>query len=193
MTTKNATKETSKTPNLPPLPKDGEPLHIGNTTATVETVAAKGAAVPTVTLRLKRVLRAPPERIYQAFLDPDAYAKWLPPDGFVGQVHKMESKVGGTFRMSFSTVSKSWTNFFGGTYTELVPNRRIVHTDHFETDDPMMKGEMKVTIILTPVEGGTEISITQEGIPQPVASGSPYGWAQSLDNLARLVEPELPF
>jgi uncharacterized protein YndB with AHSA1/START domain len=105
----------------------------------------------------------------------------------------MDARVGGKFRMSFYTVNKSWSNTFGGTYVELVPNKKIVHSDRFESDDPMMQGEMRVTITLTPVEGGTQLDIVQEGIPAPVASGSPYGWSQSLDKLAQLVEPELPF
>lgn len=148
----------------------------------------------TITLRLSRIIHAPAERVYQAFLDPDAYAKWLPPHGFSGKVHKMEPKVGGQFRMSFSTINRSWTNFFGGTYTELVPHSKIVHTDHFESDDPSMQGEMTVTILLSPVPGGTRLDITQAGIPKgPSASGAPIGWGQSLDNLARLCEQELPF
>ena len=179
----------SNAPAEPPAPPEGKPFNVGATTAIFNTV--KGAK-PTVTLRLKRVLKAPPERIYQAFLDPDALAKWIPPDGFVGKVYHLEPKVGGTYRMSFSTVGGKWTSVFGGKYLELIPNRRIVNTDAFETDDPSMQGTMKVTITLTPVQGGTEIEIVQEGIPAgPAASGSPYGWAQSLDNLARLVEPEL--
>lgn len=146
----------------------------------------------TLTLRLRRVIKAPAERIYRCFLDPDAYAKWLPPHGFVGHVHKMEPKVGGSYRMSFTTISKSWTQSFGGVYKELVPNKRIVHTDRFE--DPKNPGEMTVTIDLKPVAGGTEVLIEQRGIPAgPMAEGSPYGWSQSLDNLATLCEIELPF
>jgi uncharacterized protein YndB with AHSA1/START domain len=148
----------------------------------------------TLTLRLSRTIKAPPERVYQCFLDPDAYAKWLPPHGFTGKVHRMEPKVGGTYRMSFSTINRGWTEFFGGKYTELVPNKRIVHTDRFETDDPSMQGEMTVTIELTKVPAGTRVDIVQEGIPKgPAASGAPVGWSQSLDNLASLCEQELPF
>jgi uncharacterized protein YndB with AHSA1/START domain len=162
-------------------------LTLGATTAHTET-----SPDGTLTLRLRRVIKAPAERIYQCFLDPDAYAKWLPPHGFVGKVHKMDAKVGGSYRMSFQTISKSWTQSFGGTYKELVPNRRIVHTDEFEGDGP--KAKMTVTIDLKPVAGGTEILIEQSGIPAgPMAEGSPYGWSQSLDNLATMCEIELPF
>jgi uncharacterized protein YndB with AHSA1/START domain len=163
-------------------------LQVGATSATV-TPAADG----TTTLRLERIIRAPAERIYQCFLDPDAYAKWLPPHGFTGKVHGMEPKVGGTFRMSFSTIDRRWTHFFHGSYKELVPGRRIVHTDRFE-DPAMGEGEMTVTIDLEPVEGGTRVRIVQSGIPRgPAADGAPYGWSQSLDNLAALCEQELPF
>lgn len=145
------------------------------------------------TLRISRVVKAPRERVYQAFLDPDAMAKWLPPHGFTGHVHHLEARVGGSFRMSFSTLDRKWTQFFGGTYLELEPYERIVHTDKFETDDPAMKGEMKLTVTFKDVPGGTEVQIVHEGIPEPAASGAPEGWKQSLDNLSRLVEAELPF
>jgi uncharacterized protein YndB with AHSA1/START domain len=185
--TQNQTKTTSHLPP-PPMPPEGKPFEVGLTTATVTTSPQK-----TVSLRLRRVIKAPAERIYKAFLDADALATWLPPHGFMGKVHHFEPKVGGTFRMSFRTFS-GWSNTFGGTYVELVPNKKIVHTDKFETDDPSMQGEMRVTILLTPVEGGTQLDIVQEGIPAgPAASGAPYGWSQSLDKLAQLVEPELPF
>jgi uncharacterized protein YndB with AHSA1/START domain len=177
-----------------PKPAAGKPaataktLTLGKTNATV-TPAADG----TTSLRLVRVIKAPAERIYQCFLDPDAYAKWLPPHGFTGKVHKMEPKVGGTFRMSFSTINRGWTHAFGGTYKELVPNKRIVHTDKFE-DETMGKGTMTVTIDHTPVKDGTEVTIVQAGIPKgPAGDGAPYGWSQSLDNLATLCEQELPF
>jgi uncharacterized protein YndB with AHSA1/START domain len=169
------------------MPPEGKPFQVGPTTATVNTHGS------TVTLRLKRVIKATPEKIYKAFLDPDALAAWLPPHGMVARTHSMDARVGGTFRMSFYTVNKSWSSSFGGTYVELVPSKKIVHTDKFETDDPSMQGEMRVTIQLTPVAEGTLIEIVQEGIPAPVAAGSPYGWSQSLDKLAQLVEPELPF
>ncbi|HJQ92864.1 MAG TPA: SRPBCC domain-containing protein [Candidatus Thermoplasmatota archaeon] len=171
-----------------PAPMAAQTLTLGKTNATV-TPASDG----TTSLRLVRVIKAPAERIYQAFLDADAYAKWLPPHGFTGHVHKMEPKVGGVFRMSFSTISKSWSHTFGGVYKELVPNKRIVHTDRFE-DESMGKGEMTVTIDLKPVKDGTEVTIVQSGIPKgPAGEGAPYGWSQSLDNLATLCEQELPF
>ncbi len=145
------------------------------------------------TLRISRVFKAPRERVYQAYLDPDAMSKWLPPNGFTGHVHHADVRVGGTFRMSFSTINRSWSHSFGGVYKELVPNRRIVHTDRFE-DESMGKGEMTVTIDLKPVDGGTEVTIVQSGIPKgPAAEGAPYGWSQSLDNLARLCEADIPF
>lgn len=184
------TQETAKTSHLPPppMPPEGKPFEVGATTAIVTTTPQK-----TVTLRLKRTIKASPEKIYKAFTDADALVAWLPPHGFIARMHSYEAKVGGTFRMSFYTATKSWGNTFGGTYVELVPNRKIVHTDKFETDDPEMQGEMRVTITLTPVEGGTLVEVVQEGIPASAASGAPYGWAQSFDKLANLVEPELPF
>lgn len=184
----NQTKTTSHLPP-PPTPPEGKPFEIGATTAIVDTTPQK-----TITLRLKRVIKASPEKIYKAFLDADALSAWLPPHGFVGKMHSFDPRVGGKFRMSFYTVTKSWENTFGGTYIELVPSKRIVHTDKFESDDPTMQGEMKVTIVLTPHADGTLVEIVQEGIPAgPAASGAPYGWSQSLDKLAQLVEPELPF
>ncbi|HVL88367.1 MAG TPA: SRPBCC family protein [Candidatus Thermoplasmatota archaeon] len=148
------------------------------------------------TLRLQRVLKAPPERVYQAFLDPDALAKWIPPNGFTGHVHHLDARVGGTFRMSFSTINRSWTQYFGGRYLELRPHERIVHTDKFEGDVPGFPSdhEMKVTITFARVAGGTEVTIVQENLPPgPASEGAPEGWKQSIENLARLVEAELPF
>ncbi len=161
----------------------GKTLTIGATTATVG-----GNPDGTTTLRLTRVIKAPAERVYQCFLDADAYAKWLPPHGFTGKVHEMQPKVGGKYRMSFSTIDRKMTHFFGGRFVELVPNKRIVHTDRFE-DPAMGTSEMTVTIDLVPVKGGTELRIEQRGIPKgPAADGAPYGWSQSLDNLAALCE-----
>jgi uncharacterized protein YndB with AHSA1/START domain len=171
----------------PPAPPMNKTFHVGATEALVEPHGA------TVTLRVKRLIKAKPEKIYNAFLDPDALAAWLPPHGMVARTHALEPRVGGKFRMSFYTPNKSWSNTFGGTYVELVPNRRIVHTDEFETEDPTMKGAMRFTITLTPAEGGTMVEVVQEGIPVPIAGGSPYGWSQSFEKLALLVEPELPF
>lgn len=188
MTTQKQTKTESHL-QMPPAPPEGTPFEVGATTAIVNTTPQK-----TITLRLKRFIKAPPEKIYKAFLDADLYAAWLPPHGFVGKVHAMDARVGGKFRMSFYTASKSWENTFGGTYVELVPNKKIVHTDKFETDDPTMQGEMRVTITLTPQEAGTLVEVVQEGIPAgPAGSGAPYGWSQSFEKLAQLVEPELPF
>ena len=147
-------------------------------------------------LRITRVLKAPRERVYLAFLDPDAMAKWLPPHGFTGRVHQQDLRVGGTFRMSFSTLDRKWTQFFGGRYVELKPYERIVHTDKFETDDPAMQVEMLVTVTLKDVPGGTEVTVVQQGLdelPKEMSSGAPEGWSQSIENLARLVEAELPF
>jgi uncharacterized protein YndB with AHSA1/START domain len=188
MTTSQKQTKNESHAQQPPMPPEGKPFEVGATTAIVTTTPQK-----TVTLRLKRLIKASPEKIYKAFTDADALSAWLPPHGFVGKMHSYEAKVGGKFRMSFYTVTKSWSNTFGGTYVELVPSSKIVHTDKFETDDPTMQGEMRVTITLTPQEGGTLVEIVQEGIPAMIASGAPYGWSQSLDKLANLVEPELPF
>ncbi len=155
---------------------------------------AKPSPPGTATVRLTRVFKAPPERLWKCFTDPDAYAKWLPPHGFTGHVHHMDAKVGGTFRMSFQTINRSWSETFGGRYVEMAPYERLVHTNKFETDDPAMQGEMTTTITFTPVPGGTRVDVVQEGIPPgPAADGAPVGWGQSLDNLQRLVEQELPF
>jgi len=145
----------------------------------------------TGTVRLHRVLRAPPERIYRAFLDADAMAKWLPPHGFTGRVHHLEAKVGGTYRMSFTNFATGHSHSFGGEYLELTPNERIRHTDRF--DDPNLPGEMQVTVSLKPVSCGTEVSIVQEGIPGVIPVEACYlGWQESLALLAQLVEPEIP-
>jgi uncharacterized protein YndB with AHSA1/START domain len=143
------------------------------------------------TIRLHRVLRAPPERIYRAFLDPDAMAKWLPPDGFTGKVHHMDARVGGSYKMSFTNFSGGGSHSFGGKYLELVPNERIRHTDEF--DDPNLPGTMQVTVVLKKVSMGTDVSIAQEGIPDAIPAEACYlGWQESLVLLAKLVEPEIP-
>jgi uncharacterized protein YndB with AHSA1/START domain len=145
----------------------------------------------TGTVRLHRVLRAPPERIYRAFLEADALAKWLPPYGFTCKVHHLEAKVGGSFRMSFSNFGNGSGNSFGGEYLELVPNARLRYTDKF--DDPNLPGEMQVTVDLRKVLCGTEIQIVQEGIPEVIPTEMCYlGWQESLAQLATLVEPEIP-
>jgi uncharacterized protein YndB with AHSA1/START domain len=145
----------------------------------------------TNTVRLYRVLRAPPERIYRAFLDPDALPKWLPPNGFTGKVHHLEPTVGGTYRMSFTNFTSGHAHSFGGEYLELVPNERIRHTDRF--DDPNMPGEMQVTISLRKVLVGTELNVVQEGLPAFIPVEACYlGWQESLTLLAALVEAEIP-
>lgn len=145
----------------------------------------------TNTIRLHRVLRATPERIYRAFLDADAMAKWLPPDGFTGKVHHIDAKVGGTYRMSFTNFTTGGSHFFGGEYLELKPYERIRHTDKF--DDPNLPGEMQTTISLRQVSCGTELSVVQEGVPESIPSEACYlGWQESLALLARLVEAEIP-
>jgi uncharacterized protein YndB with AHSA1/START domain len=147
--------------------------------------------MPTGTVRLHRVLRAPPELVYRAFLDADAMAKWLPPYGFTCKVHHMEPKVGGTFRMSFSNFNTGHGHSFGGEYLELVANERICYTDKF--DDPNLPGEMRVTVTLFKVSCGTEINIEQKGVPEVVPLEMCYlGWQESLAQLATLVEPEIP-
>jgi uncharacterized protein YndB with AHSA1/START domain len=145
----------------------------------------------TNTIRLHRVIRATPERIYRAFLDADAMAKWLPPNGFTGKVHHLEAKVGGTYKMSFTNFSSGSSHSFGGEYLELTPHERIRHTDKF--DDPNLPGEMQVTINLKKVSCGTELSIVQEGVPAAIPPEACYlGWQESLILLAKLVEAEIP-
>ena len=143
------------------------------------------------TIRLHRVLRATPEKIYKAFLDPDAMAKWLPPNGFTAKVHKMDAKVGGTYRMSFTNFTTGKSHSFGGTYVELTPHERIRYTDKF--DDPNLPGEMQTTITLAKVSCGTDLNIVQEGVPNVIPAEACYlGWQESLALLAKLVEPEIP-
>ena len=145
----------------------------------------------TNTVRLHRVIRATPERVYRAFLDADAMAKWLPPYGFTCKVHHMDAKVGGTFKMSFANFGTGRGHTFGGEYRELVPHARIRYSDKF--DDPNLPGEMETTVSLVPVSCGTELSIVQEGIPQVIPVEMCYlGWQESLAQLATLVEPEIP-
>ena len=145
----------------------------------------------TGTIRLHRVLRAKPERIYKAFLDADAMAKWLPPYGFTCKVHHMDARVGGTFKMSFTNFTTGNGHAFGGEYLELVPSKTICYSDKF--DDPSLPGEMKTTVTLTQVSCGTELAIVQEGIPEAIPLEMCYlGWQESLAQLAMLVEPEIP-
>jgi uncharacterized protein YndB with AHSA1/START domain len=143
------------------------------------------------TVRLHRVLQAKPERVYRAFLDADAKAKWLPPHGFTGKVHHMDARVGGSYKMSFTNFTTGSSHSFGGTYVELVPNQLLRYTDKF--DDPNLPGEMNVTVTLKEVSVGTELNITQEGIPDAIPVEACYlGWQESLTLLAQLVEAEIP-
>jgi uncharacterized protein YndB with AHSA1/START domain len=145
----------------------------------------------TNTIQIHRVLCAAPEKVYRAFLDPDAMAKWLPPNGFTGKVHQMDAKVGGNYRMSFTNFGTGQSHSFGGRYTELVPNERIRYTDKF--DDPNMPGEIQASITLKKVSCGTELNIVQEGVPDVIPPEMCYlGWQESLILLAKLVEAEIP-
>lgn len=145
----------------------------------------------THTVKLHRVLRATPERVYRAFLDADAMAKWLPPHGFTGKVHHMDARVGGTYKMSFTNFSTGHSHSFGGAYLELLPNERIRHTDKF--DDPNLPGEMQTTVSIRQVTCGTELDIVQEGIPEAIPPEACYlGWQESLTLLSQLVEAEIP-
>jgi uncharacterized protein YndB with AHSA1/START domain len=145
----------------------------------------------TGTVHLHRVLRAPPERVYRAFLDPQAMVKWLPPHGFTGTVHSMDARVGGGYRMSFTNFGTGRSHSFGGTYVELTPHERIRYTDRF--DDPNLPGEMQVTVTLRAVACGTDLAIVQEGIPAAIpVEFCHLGWQESLALLAHVVEPEIP-
>ena len=145
----------------------------------------------TNTVRLHRVLRAAPETVYRAFLDPEAMAKWLPPNGFTGKVHEMDAKVGGGHKMSFTNFTTGKSHSFGGTYLELTPNERIHYTDKF--DEPNLAGEMEVTVTLKKRSCGTELNVVQEGVPDVIPVEACYlGWQESLTLLAKLVEAEIP-
>ncbi|HJP57541.1 MAG TPA: SRPBCC family protein [Gemmatimonadales bacterium] len=145
----------------------------------------------TSTIRLHRVLRAPAERIYRAFLDANAMVKWLPPNGFTGTVHELDARVGGRHRMSFTNFGTGHSHSFGGTYVELTPHERIRYTDRF--DDPNLPGEMQTTITLKPVSVGTELNVVQEGVPGVIPAEACYlGWQESLVLLGKLVEAEIP-
>ena len=143
------------------------------------------------TIRLHRVFKTTPERLYKAFIDPEAMVKWLPPNGFTGKVHHLDARVGGTYKMSFTNFSSGKSHAFGGTYVELTPHERIRYTDQFE--DPNLPGEMTTTVSLKAVSCGTELNIVQEGIPAVIPAEMCYlGWQESLMQLATLVEPEIP-
>jgi uncharacterized protein YndB with AHSA1/START domain len=143
------------------------------------------------TIRLHRVLRAPPEKVYRAFLDPDAKAKWLAPNGFTCKVHHLDAQVGGTYKMTFTNFTTGKSHSFGGRYVELVPNERLRYTDRF--DDPNLPGEIQVTVALKKVSVGTELSVVQEGVPDVIPPDGCYlGWQESLVLLGKLVEAEIP-
>jgi len=147
--------------------------------------------MPGNTIRLHRVLRATPDRVYRAFLDPDAMVKWLPPNGFTAKVHHMDAKVGGTHKMSFTNFTTGNSHSFGGRYLELATNERIRYTDKF--DDPNLPGEMQVTVTLKKVSCGTELNVVQEGVPEVIPAEMCYlGWQESLVLLGKLVEAEIP-
>lgn len=143
------------------------------------------------TVQLHRVLRATPERVYRAFIDPDAMVKWLPPHGFTGKVHHLDPRVGGSYRMSFTNFSTGHGQAFGGEYLELVPHERLRYTDRF--DDANLPGEMRTTVTLAQVSCGTELNVVQEGIPEVIPTEACHlGWQESLAQLAKLVEAEIP-
>ena len=151
----------------------------------------KGNEIMPNTIRLHRVLRASPETVYRAFLDADAKAKWLPPNGYTGKVHHLDAKVGGTYKMSFTNFTTGQSHVFGGTYVELTPHERIRYTDKF--DDANLPGEMQVTVTLKKVFCGTELNIVQAGVPDAIPAEACYlGWQESLILLAKLVEAEIP-
>jgi uncharacterized protein YndB with AHSA1/START domain/DNA-binding transcriptional ArsR family regulator len=164
----------------------GEKLERRGTTMTATNAKSR---TTTGTVRLSRVFKAPRERVFNAFLDPDAFAKWIPPNGYTAHVYKFEPKVGGSHRLSFSSLDKKDTHFFGGKFLEIRRNERLRYTDKFESDDPEMQSEMRVTVTFKDVPGGTEVKIVQEGVPRSIPiEGAMLGWNQSLENLARLVE-----
>jgi uncharacterized protein YndB with AHSA1/START domain len=146
--------------------------------------------MPGHTIRLHRVMRSSPERVYRAFLDPDAMVKWLPPNGFTARMHEMDARVGGTYRMSFTNFTTGKSHSFGGKFLELTPNERLRYTDKF--DDPNLPGEIRVTVTLKKVVVGTEVNIVQEGVPEVIPAEACYlGWQESLTLLAKLVEAEI--
>ncbi|HET9680033.1 MAG TPA: SRPBCC family protein [Gammaproteobacteria bacterium] len=143
------------------------------------------------TVRLHRVFRAPPDRVYRAFIEPDAMVKWLPPHGFTGKVHQMDARVGGTYKMSFTNFSSGKSHAFGGEYLEVEPDQRLCYTDRF--DDPNLPGEIKTTVTFTKVSCGTDLNVLQEGIPDAIPAEACYlGWQESLTLLANLIEAEIP-
>jgi uncharacterized protein YndB with AHSA1/START domain len=168
------------------------PQRVTETTIPAVHKSAKGEQIMAAhTIRLHRVLRATPEKVYRAFLDGDAMSKWLPPNGFTGKIHHIDAKVGGTYKMSFTNFGTGKSHSFGGKYLELVPNERLRYTDSF--DDPNLPGEMQTTVTLKKVSCGTELNVVQEGVPEVIPAEACYvGWQESLNQLAQLVEPEIP-
>lgn len=157
----------------------------------INTAHPRNNEMPTNTVHLHRVIAAKPDKVYRAFLDANALAKWLPPAGFTGNVHRMDAKVGGKYKMSFTNFTTGKNISFGGEYLELIPNERLRYTDNF--DDPNLQGMIQVTVDLKKVTFGTELKIVQEGLPDVIPLDACYlGWQESLANLARLVEPEIP-
>ncbi len=147
--------------------------------------------MPTGTVRLHRVLRTSPEKLFKAFIDPDAMCKWLPPHGFTAKMHHMDAKVGGTYKMSFTNFTSGNSHSFGGKFIEMVPGEKLVYTDAF--DDPNLPGTMRTTVVLKKVSCGTELNVTQEGIPEAIPVEMCYlGWQESLELLKQLIEPEIP-
>lgn len=164
-----------------------------NTPAPGSTPGNTPGNAPGNTVRIHRILRAPAERVYRAFLDPDAMVKWSPPHGFTGKVHSSDARVGGGYKMSFTNFASGKTHSFGGTYTELTPHERIRYTDQFDNASPEMAGEMQVTITLRPVACGTELELVQAGLPEAIPVEFCYlGWQESMTMLANLVEAEIP-
>jgi uncharacterized protein YndB with AHSA1/START domain len=146
--------------------------------------------MPANTVKLHRVLRATPDRVYRAFIDPDAMAKWLPPNGFTGKVHSIEARVGGSYKMSFKNFTTGESHSFGGKFLELAPNERLRYTDRF--DDPNLPGEMQTTVTIKQVSVGVELNVVQEGIPEAIPAEACYlGWQESLTLLTKLVEAEI--
>lgn len=147
--------------------------------------------MPDNTVRIHRIIAAPPERVYRAFVDADAFARWLPPNGFTAKVHQMDARVGGTYKMSFTNFTSGNSHSFGGEYLELVPHERIRYTATF--DDPGLPGRMQTTITLKAVSCGTEMTAVQDGIPEVIPVEQCYlGWQESIESLMRLVQPEIP-
>ncbi len=179
----------------PPIPVIAAALNLmkeegGESSRPGRDLTQESLPIMTSTIHLHHVFRAPPERVYRAFLEPDAIVKWLPPNGFIGKVHHMDARTGGSYKMSFTNFGTGKSHSFGGEYLELVPNERIRHTDQF--DDPNLPGPMHVTVTFKSVAFGTEVDIRQEGVPDVIPAAACYlGWQESIGLLEKLVEPEI--